>query len=121
MATLSYANSYFKKRLWTDSWDNADSLIKEKALAHAQNELKALSLDLKLDVDTYNRAVCEQALFLLSLGEEDRKRLSLKAQGVKEIRISGAVSEAYVLDGALYAPFIKQVMENSKYKIGDML
>ena len=121
MASLAFANLYFRNRLWTDGWDNASDINKEKALAHAENELQTLGLETKLEADIYNKAVCEQALFLLNLGEEDRKRLVLKAQGVKEIRISGAISEVYVTEGAVYAPFVKKVMETNKYKIGEML
>ncbi len=126
MLNLADANSYFKERLYTDEWDNSNDNKKKAALSQAQREIDDLGISKFFSPEDYQRAIFEQALFLLELGPEDRKRLNLQAQGVQSINISGSISEAYVLNGTPYAPAVKQISGKKKYnrleyRVGDML
>lgn len=119
MPSVSSAEKYFEKRLWTDEWDNADNTKKEAALTQAENQLE--SLNISLPSEDYDRAIYEQAIFLLKLGPEDQKRLSLQSQGVERINISGGVSESYNGENNLISPQVKQIIKTKRYRTGEMV
>lgn len=121
MVSLTTANNYFDSRLWTDEWDNASDEKKRTALEHAKRDIDDLKFSTHLTTEDYNRAVLEQTIFLLNLGQEDLQRLKLQAQGVKSVNVSKAVSESYVLNGSAYAPFIRDLQSKYKYRIGDLI
>jgi hypothetical protein len=119
MPSVSSAEKYFEKRLWTDEWDNSNDTKKEAALTQAENQLD--SLNITLPSGDYDRAIYEQAIFLLKLGPEDRKRLSLQSQGVEKINISGGVSESYNGGDNLISPQVKQIIKSRRYQTGEMV
>lgn len=121
MPTLAAANTYFSKRLWIEEWDNSNDEKKKAAIAHAQREIDALNFSSRMSKEDYDKAIFEQAIFLLNLGPEDRKRLNLKAQGVQSVSISQSISETYVFDGVCYASIIKQLEKKYKYQVGDLV
>ncbi|SDI95784.1 hypothetical protein SAMN04515654_12123 [Halanaerobium congolense] len=121
MPTIAGADAYFSRRLWTSEWDDSNAEKKKAALAHAQREVDSLSFSSRMSREDYSRAVFEQAIFLLNLGPEDRKRLNLQAQGVQSINISQSVSEAYILNGIAYAPTVQQLVKKYKYQVGNLI
>ncbi len=118
---LSGANNYFNNRLWTDEWDNSTDGKKNAALTMALNQVDSLSVVNRMSTEDYNKAVFEQALFLLQLGPEDRQRLKMQSQGVERISISGGVSEAYVIDGIAYCATVRQLIKKYKFQVGDLI
>ena len=121
MPSLAAANDYFSKRLWTKEWDDSNDEKRKSALAHAQREIDALNCSSKMSREDYEKAIYEQAIFLLNLGPEDRKRLNLQAQGVQSVNISQSVSETYVSNGIAYAPTVHHFINKYKYQVGDLL
>jgi len=121
MPTIAAADTYFLMRLWTSEWDDSNDEKKKAALSHAKREVDSLNFSSKMSREDYNKAVFEQAIFLLNLGPEDRKRLNLKAQGVQSINISQSVSETYVINGIAYAPTVQQLVKKYKYQVGDLI
>jgi hypothetical protein len=121
MPTLSEAERYYSERLWTENWEDANENTRKTALAHAKKDIDNLSSSSKFSTEDYKKAVFEQAIFLLDLGPEDLKRLSLQAQGVKSISLDKSVSENYVINGTAYAPAIMHLKEKYKLQVGDLL
>lgn len=128
--TVEVADSYFGRRLNTDVWDNADDTTKEQALSTAEGQIEMIPDIELIDDSYYNRAILEQALFLLRIGPEAQVRLDLQSQGVEQIDVEGGVRERYKIQHSNhYAPFVYAVMDkleretakNEKYVIGDLI
>lgn len=128
--TVEVADNYFGRRLNTDVWDNADGITKEQALSTAEGQIEMIPDIELIDDSYYNRAILEQALFLLRIGPEAQVRLDLQSQGVEQIDVEGGVRERYKIQHSNhYAPFVYAVMDkleretakNEKYVIGDLI
>ncbi len=79
--TIAQAQAYFDNRLHTDKWDSASTDNKQKALAQAERDLGNLPLA-NIPAVKRNAAICEQALYLLSLTEADLQRYKAHSLGV---------------------------------------
>lgn len=89
------ADEYFETRLRSAAWSAASEEVKLAALTTAQADIEACA-DFTFDADAeviaaQQNAVCEQALYLLQ-DEDQERRQSLQAQGVKE---AGMAKEVY--------------------------
>jgi hypothetical protein len=79
--TIAQAQAYFNTRLLTDKWDSATNNEKERALAQAGRDINSLPLS-NPTTEIRNNAICEQALFLLSLTAADMERYRAHAMGI---------------------------------------
>jgi hypothetical protein len=83
------ADAYFNSEvLWAEEWTSADATTKEKALTNAENQLYRVYTsytitDVEKQID--NKAIYEQALWMLRLDDSIRKA----EQGVRQISLSG--------------------------------
>jgi hypothetical protein len=87
---LTAANEYFSTRLNSAVWDAASDTDKTKALTTAENQLA--DYEDMVESTRFNKAVCEQAIWLLA-GD---KRAELQKSGVASSSI-GSLSETYNL------------------------
>ncbi|MGE5572940.1 MAG: hypothetical protein ACM3ZU_07990 [Bacteroidota bacterium] len=87
---LAMANGYFLSRLHSEAWDQATLQDREKALVTAERQVKTLRLRDDAPASAVSEAICEQALFLLSATDYQRKREANVVRGV----IGGSVGDA---------------------------
>lgn len=78
---IAQAQAYFNTRLHTEKWDSATNNEKERSLAQAERDLNVLPLS-NPPVELLNNAICEQALFLLSMTVADQERYRAHAMGI---------------------------------------
>lgn len=95
IVTLNEANQFFAERLNTEPWDAVANTTKQKALAHAESQIKAL-VNSSRDIPSGNlkKAICVQALYLLEFTSSDRERIHAQRTGVK-FRWVGDAREDY--------------------------
>ncbi len=96
MVTLQEANQFFLDRLYTESWDAANDTTKQKALGHAETQIKALVFNSSQTIPggKLKDAICVQALYLLDRTSSDRERHRAQRSGVK-FRWVGNAREDY--------------------------
>ena len=106
--TIEYADEYFKKRLYAESWGETGDADKEKALRQATKEIDRQLLKGRKATDTQElafprypdtevpeavkEACCEIALALLERGNSQRHKL--QQEGVQSFTL-GNMSETY--------------------------
>jgi len=105
--TVNEADAYFSTNvLWSEEWDTATTVQKEKALTNAENQLYRYYKNYDItNKPIDNIAVYEQALWLLRLDDSIRKA----EQGVKNIsiqRINIAIDSA----SSYIAPEVKRIL-----------
>ncbi len=94
MVTIAEAQNYFNERLNTEAWDLATSENKTKALAQAERDINNVNLT-AIPGDVLIHAICEQAIFLLSLTPADMERRRAIAIGVKFRNVKDAREDYY--------------------------
>lgn len=95
VVSIAQAQSYFDTRLNTGPWDSSSGGNKVKALAQAERQVLGLNLSNSIPGDMLANAICEQALFLLSLTPADLERIRARQLGVG-FRWVGDARENYV-------------------------
>ena len=112
--TIEYADEYFRNRLHAESWGQADSETKEKALKQAtktidrqplrgrkMNPEQELAFPRHPDTEVpeaVKEACCEEALALLERGNSQRRKL--QQEGVQSFAL-GNMSETYITGASL--------------------
>lgn len=139
--SLVEAEDYFSKILNSEKWDAETDIRKEKALKNATMNIdKLLFIGRKVDSEQplqfpryveyikkyvfdntgipedIKKAVCEEALFLLSGGS---KRLELQAEGVKSFSL-GDLSENFAENNKVYPVCPKAIAHLKKYILGSV-
>lgn len=92
--SINEAQAVFDEHLMADEWEQASTSLKERALAHACRDISSLNYSSTIPRQKLVAAVCEQALFLMSLTATDKERLKAQKLGVGERSVEGA-SERY--------------------------
>jgi len=91
--SIAQAEQYFNGRLHAETWTSAAGEDKQKALTHAERDVRTLSF-VNPPTDILTAAICEQALFLLSLSTADKERYRAQTLGVS-FRWVGDAREDY--------------------------
>lgn len=119
---VQYADTYFSTRLHAEAWEQATPDNKTKALTTAARHIDALDLPDSVPGDVVYQAICEQALWLLSEDDFQRKRAMDIARGVRGRSVSEA-SEYYAEEavraarsGAMIAPMAATLL--SRWSVG---
>ena len=96
MITIEDAYSYFyNERLFAEDWLMAENNKQEQSLKMASNQINRLKFSNYTDdnkEDNLNKAICEQALYLIQNQNTQRSRLI--EQGVTSFSVEG-LSESY--------------------------
>lgn len=113
---LDAANAYFDGTLSGDKWNAYSDAEKSKALHEAKKIIAMLPLG-NVPQGILSAALYEQALCLLAMPENVKKRMSLQNQGVRSIK-SGNASESYtdkenrsLLDGFSLCPKVEAMLK----------
>ena len=95
IVTLQEADQFFSERLFTDAWEDANNVTRQKALSHAESQIKALTFHARgIPSGNLKKAICAQALYLLQSSPSDRERIRAQRTGVK-FRWVGDAREDY--------------------------
>ena len=109
--TIAEAQTYFDSNLFAAPWDDASAAKKQQALDHAARDIGTLNYSRTTPRARLIDAVCEQALFLLTITHAERQRARMQALGVTDLRVEGA-SESYRAGaGLLIAPQARAALD----------
>ena len=96
MINIQQAIEYFtNERLFADKWLELDNKKQIQSLKMAENQIKMLNLDTRIDLgneEDYKKAIFEQALYLVETQSSNRSKLM--EQGVTSFSVEG-LSESY--------------------------
>ncbi|PAB61323.1 hypothetical protein [Anaeromicrobium sediminis] len=109
---LEKANEYLNNRLFNSIWIECEEPKKQSALDLSQDIIKGEYGEGIKQHKNYDKAVYEEALYLLE--NENSKRFKLQLQGVKSISVDDA-SESYKSNAnILISPYVKQLLKGKK-------
>jgi len=109
---LEEANAYLNSRIFNDSWTKSTDDKKQSALSLSEDLIKGEYGEGIVYHGNYNKAVYEEALYLLD--NETSKRFKLQMQGVESIGIDDT-SESYKKgNNILISPYTKKLLKSPK-------
>lgn len=109
MVDINTANDYLNNRLFgKDNWINADDTKKQSALAMAED---LIAVEFGNTHENYQKAVFEQALYLLD--NENNERFKLQMQNVKSVKLDD-ISENFGDNDILISPYARKLLQNNK-------
>lgn len=108
---LENANAYLNNRLFNDSWLNCNDTKKESALSLSEDIIKGEYGEGIAYHINFNKAVYEEALYLLD--NENNTRFKLQMQNVKSVSIDDT-SESFSGKDILISPYVRKLLKKPK-------